>query len=89
MRSDPYSTEYTEEELANLPQTEQVFEAPALIIDQHEWRQEGYMITDICNPSRPDCQHVGIPIPSGKMLIKDKKGRYALISETDLAARSR
>ncbi len=71
---------YTEEEINKLPQTNQVFEAPELVVSEHEWRQQGYMITDICNPSKPTCQHVGIPIPSGKLLIK-KNGGYDLVDE--------
>lgn len=72
--------DYTEEEIQTLPQTETVFDRPALVIDQHDWRQEGYYITDVCDPSRPDCQHVGIPIKSGQLLIK-RNGGYALVDE--------
>jgi hypothetical protein len=72
--------EYTEEELAKLPQTETVFDRPQLVINEHEWQQQGYMITDVCNPHTINCQHVGIPIPSGKLLIKSKEG-YALVDE--------
>ena len=80
MRNDPHSTKYTEEEIAALPQTPQVFEPVELVINHHDWQQEGYMITDVCSPSRPDCQNVGIPIPSGKLLIK-KEGKYDLVDE--------
>lgn len=86
MRSDPYSAEYTEEELANLPQTTQIFDPPKLKFKQHEWRQEGYMISDNCSPARPDCMNVGIPIPNGKMLVK-RDGRYDLVPESDVVSR--
>lgn len=74
------SQQYTEEELDALPKTTQVFDRPDMIFDHHEWRQEGYMITDVCSPSRPDCHHVGIPIPTGKMLVK-VNGRHELVME--------
>jgi hypothetical protein len=74
------STEYTPEELAALPQTETVFDRPALEFDSHEWQQEGYFITDVCKTVRPDCHPGGIPIPSGSLLVKDAKG-YRLVDE--------
>lgn len=77
---DAYATEYTEEEIEALPQTAQVFTPSPLHINDHDWRQEGYMITDVCSPSRPDCQYVGIPIPSGKLLVK-RGGTYDLVDE--------
>lgn len=78
---------WTEEEIARLPQTQQVFDRPQMRFDQHTWQQEGYYLTDICNPHTADCHNVGIPIPTGKLLIK-KNGRYDLVDETDVAARS-
>lgn len=79
---------YTEEELAKLPQTQQIFNRPDMAFDDHEWRQQGYMVTDICSPARPDCHHVGIPIPTGTLLIKTANG-YQLTDETDSTARQR
>jgi hypothetical protein len=64
-----------------LPQTEQVFDAPELVINQHEWIQQGYYITDVCSPKKLDCYTGGIPIPYGKMLIR-KDGRYDLTDES-------
>jgi hypothetical protein len=87
--SDDKSQEWTEEELANLPQTTQVFDAPKLVINEHEWVQEGYMIHDNCLLSKPTCVNVGIPIPPGKLLIKTKQGTYDLVEETDREARRR
>lgn len=78
--ADPNSTEYTPDELAALPQTTQVFEAPKLKIKDHEWLQRGQMIEDNCNPQRMDCVNAGIPIPFGKMLVK-VKGAYDLVPE--------
>lgn len=75
---------WTDEELANLPQTTKVFDAPKLDMNSHQWQQQGYMLTDICAPSRPDCQHVGIPIPAGKTLIKIG-GKYDLVDEDQVA----
>jgi hypothetical protein len=72
---------FTEEELAALPSTSTVFNQPSLDVDSHDWVQQGYMITDTCSPKTSACQPVGIPIPSGKLLIK-KDGRYDLIDET-------
>lgn len=65
----------------DIPQTTTVFTRDDLVINNHEWQQQGYMITDICNPSTPMCHHVGIPIPAGKVLVKSKKGEYDLIDE--------
>jgi hypothetical protein len=79
--SDPYSSEWSEEEIATLPQTEKVFEAPKLTANEHEWQQQGYIISDNCQPKRANCPHVGIPIPSGKLLIKNKNGGYELVNE--------
>lgn len=73
-------TEYTPEELASLPQTTAVFDQPKLVIDEHEWVQRGYMIEDNCRPKRANCLAIGAPIPTGKLLIKEK-GRYKLVSE--------
>lgn len=87
--TDAYSTEYTEDELANLPQTTTVFEHKPMQFDLHDWQQEGYMLSDVCNPHRVECQHVGIPIRPGSMLIKHKNGRYDIVDETDIEARSR
>ena len=72
--------EQTTETIEDIPQTTQVFDRPAMVFDQHEWRQEGYFITDVCSPARPDCHNVGIPIPSGKTLVKTG-GRYDLVPE--------
>lgn len=72
--------DYTPEELAVMPQTTTVFNRPALQFDSHEWQQQGYMVQDVCSPSTADCHTVGIPIPSGKMLIK-KDGGYDLVNE--------
>lgn len=71
---------YSEEELSTLPQTSTVFNRPSLEFDSHEWIQQGYMLTDNCQPSTASCEAVGIPIPSGKLLIK-KDGRYDIIDE--------
>lgn len=65
--------------------TDMVFNQPQLITNDHDWVQRGYMIEDACNPSRPECHNGGIPIPSGKLLVKDQKGGYDLIDETDTA----
>lgn len=81
MATYPQPTTYTDDELAGLPQTSQVFEAPNLIFDAHQWRQEGYELHDACSPSTATCVSVGIPIPSGKLLVK-KGGGYDLIDET-------
>ncbi len=61
--------------------TTMVFNRDDLVVNDHEWQQQGYMITDVCNPSTPMCHHVGIPIPSGKLLIKTEKGEYDLVDE--------
>lgn len=71
---------YTEEELATLPQTTQVFDRPPLEFDNHQWQQEGYFISDICNPKGVNCQVAGIPIGNGKMLVKED-GRYSIVDE--------
>jgi hypothetical protein len=87
--SDPNSTEWTEEEVKTLPQTTQVFDAPKLVIKEHAWVQEGYMIRDACIISKPTCVNAGIPIPPGSLLIKTKQGTYDLVDETDREARRR
>lgn len=74
------STSYTPEQLESIPQTTKVFEPQPMDFTAHVWRQEGYMISDVCSPSRPDCQHVGIPIPTGKMLVK-VNGHYDIVPE--------
>lgn len=71
---------YTDAELAALPQTAKVFDAPKLVTSEHEWLQEGYMITDNCQPKKATCVNAGIPIPNGKTLVKTKGG-YDLIDE--------
>lgn len=63
-----------------LPQTSTVFDRPKLEIDQHDFQQQGYMITDVCSPKTAACEPVGIPIPSGKLLIR-KDGHYDLVDE--------
>lgn len=64
-----------------LPQTTQVFDAPKMEADAHDWQQQGYHIIDACNPQRHDCHSGGIPIGFGKMLVK-KDGRYDIVDET-------
>ena len=71
---------YSEDEIENLPQTDTVFDRPKLEFDHHEWVQEGYMVRDVCNPGGISCENVGIPIPSGKLLVKTD-GRYDLVDE--------
>lgn len=78
--ADPNATTWTPEELAALPQTEKVFDAPKLHINQHEWLQRGYMIEDNCKTPKADCVTAGIPIPTGSLLIKTEKG-YDLVNE--------
>lgn len=58
-----------------LPQLETVFDQPRLVIDEHEWIQQGYHIIEQCH------DHKGIPIPVGKLLIKHD-GRYELVDES-------
>jgi len=77
---DPYSSTYTEEELASLPQTPHVFDAPELVGNDHEWVQEGYFITDACDPKTPGCHAGGLPIGGGNLLIKEK-GVYRIVDE--------
>lgn len=67
--------DWTDEELQTLPQTTTVMNPPRLVIDEHEWLQQGYTIIDQC------CDGQAIAIPSGTMLIK-KDGRYDLVSES-------
>lgn len=74
------TSEWTEEELAGLPQTPQVFEAPKLKIAEHDWLQEGYYIRDNCAVPKISCIPGGLPIPSGKVLVKNTGG-YELIDE--------
>ena len=71
---------YTEEELATLPQTENVFETPPVVFDEHKWIQMGYMLHDHCQPRTSACQEQGIPIPSGKVLVRRNR-TYTLIDE--------
>jgi hypothetical protein len=71
---------FSEEELNSLPQTATIFDKPALQFDTHTWQQEGYMLRDVCNPANSSCEPVGIPIPSGKLLIR-KDGSYDLVDE--------
>lgn len=72
----PDLTTYTPEELEVLPQTTTVFDQPLLDFDKHTWVQQGYMIYDKCGT----CMEQGIPIPSGKTLIKTG-GHYDLVDE--------
>jgi hypothetical protein len=72
--------DWTEEELAALPQTPNVFDKPALVFNDHKWIQQGYEVIDDCNPKTPACHPGGIPIPSGKTLVKRGK-EYDLIDE--------
>lgn len=74
-------SDYTEEEVAAMPQTTTVFDRPALEFDRHDWVQQGYMLTDNCSPKSTACEPVGIPIPSGKLLVR-KDGHYDLIDES-------
>lgn len=71
---------FTEDELAALPSTSTVFDRPALEFDTHSWLQEGYIVRDVCSPATAACEPVGIPIPSGKLLVK-QDGRYDLVDE--------
>jgi len=72
-------TDYTPEELEALPQTETIFNQPALEFDNHVWVQVGYTIEDHCPTG---CVSQGIPIKSGTMLIKDKEtGKYSIVDE--------
>ena len=72
----PDPNNWTNEELATIPQTDQVFEKPHMKLNDHTWIQEGYTIIDTC----PACPRYGIPIPQGHMLVKDEKG-YRLVNE--------
>lgn len=62
------------------PQTTTVFTQPQLVINDHDWIQRGYMIEHNCHTMMPHCENVGIPIPSGTLLIKDEQG-YRLVDE--------
>lgn len=42
-----------------LPQTDMVFDRPALEFDSHEWQQQGYTLLDICSPRTSACQEQG------------------------------
>lgn len=64
-----------------LPQTTQIFDAPTMDANAHDWQQQGYSIYDNCSPKKPDCYSGGIPIRNGTMLIK-KEGRYDFINES-------
>lgn len=61
-------------DIDNLPQTETVFDQPKLAIDDHTWLQQGGYIIEQCHNG------LGIPIPSGSMLVKEE-GRYKLVDE--------
>ena len=76
----PNSTDWSDDELQHLPQTTAVFDQPPLVIDNHKWIQQGYLITDNCQPKRPDCPNAGIPIPPGKTLV-EKGGKHDLVPE--------
>lgn len=76
------ATKYTEDEIKRLPQTQQIFDRPTMVFDDHDWQQEGSFITDVCNPARVDCHHVGIPVPQGKMLML-LNGKYRFVSEEE------
>lgn len=65
------------EKVENWPQTEQVFELPKVDFQKHKWVQKGYEIIDSCD----GCLRQGIPIPYGKMLVKEG-GKYKIIDET-------
>lgn len=71
---------WTEEELAALPQTQAIFEQQPMVVNDHEWLQEGYMMRDNCHPATINCVNAGIPIPQQKLLVKDQKG-YHLVDE--------
>ncbi len=71
------TTDYTPDELAQLPQTDMVFDQPALDFDAHVWQQSGYTLEDRCGGG---CLSQGIPIKSGTMLIKEN-GKYKLVDE--------
>jgi hypothetical protein len=64
---------YTDEELAALPQTNQVFDAPEVNLDEHQLVQSGYMVTDVCHST-------SFSIPSGKTLVR-KDGKYSFVNE--------
>lgn len=63
-----------------LPQTSTVFDRPALEFDSHDWQQQGYTLHDMCSPRTAACQEIGVPIPSGKLLVR-KDGKYDLVDE--------
>lgn len=73
-------TDWTPDELATLPQTETVFDQPQIEFNHHQWVQEGYFVRDVCTPSTIVCHQGGIPIPSGKVLVKSN-GQYDLKDE--------
>jgi hypothetical protein len=81
MMPESTATEWSDEEIQALPQTTQVFDAPKLQTNEHDWVQEGYMIHDACRIPKPTCVNAGIPIPSGSLLIKTKTGGYDLVDE--------
>jgi len=72
--------EYTTDEVERLPQTPTVFNQPKLVVNHHDWIQQGYHILDNCNPKTVLCHHGGIPIPVGKTLVK-VDGKYDLVPE--------
>lgn len=71
-----YKPTYHEIDDENLPQTTQIFDAPEFEFNKHHWVQQGYELIDMC----PNCPRQGVPIPFGKMLVKEK-GVYKLVDE--------
>lgn len=65
---------FTDTEVEALPQTSTILKEPNLVMDEHNWQQQGYTIIDQC------CNGLAISIPYGKMLIKEN-GRYDLVDE--------
>lgn len=63
-------------DVSKWPQTSQVFDAPTLDFSGHQWIQRGYELIDSC----PACPKQGIPIPAGKMLIRED-GKYSIVDE--------
>jgi hypothetical protein len=64
---------WTEEELAALPQTTQVFNVPAINLDEHDLVQENYTVVDRCH-------NTSFTIEPGKTLKKEG-GHYTLVNE--------
>jgi hypothetical protein len=67
---------YTDTELEALPQTDTVFDQPAMDFNAHKWIQNGYTLEDRCG-THPS---MGVTIPIGKMLVTEE-GRYKLVDE--------